>query len=169
MICLSLLPFLICSNCVVFHFNHALSRQLGTETKQAGIGNSIRINVSHVLSIKEGTQTCANWLIRYIMQNVGLKYIHLSTDYDTNIQTLIEACERHMAKETKESSAKFNIEVSIDKELVNQNQIMSKKGDNNSKSDFIPLQYPLQNSPPWLHSKTPLHKLHSAPVCVGPG
>ena len=66
-----------------------------------GIGNSIRIYVSHVLSIKEGTQTCANWLIRYIMQDVGLKYPHLSTDYETSIQSLIEAIKRQMAKETK--------------------------------------------------------------------
>ena len=35
------------------------------------------------------------------MQDVGLKYLHLSTDYETNIQSLIEACERHMAKEKK--------------------------------------------------------------------
>ena len=66
-----------------------------------GIENSIRIHVSHVLSIKAGTQTCVNWLIRYIMQNVGLTYLHLSTDYETNIQTLIEVCERHKTKETK--------------------------------------------------------------------
>ena len=64
------------------------------------IGNGIRIYVSHVLSIKEGAQTCANWLIRNIMQDVGLKYLHLSTDYVTSIQSLIEACERRMAKET---------------------------------------------------------------------
>ena len=37
----------------------------------------------------------------YIMQDVGLKYLHLSTDYETYIQSLIEACERHMAKEQK--------------------------------------------------------------------
>ena len=35
------------------------------------------------------------------MQSVGLKYIHLSTDYVSNIQSLIEACEQYMAKETK--------------------------------------------------------------------
>ena len=57
-----------------------------------GIVNSIRIHVlSHVLSKKAGTQTCVDWLIRYIMQDVGLKYLHLSTDYETNIQSLIEA------------------------------------------------------------------------------
>ena len=65
------------------------------------MGNSIRIYVSHVLSTKTGTQTCVNWLIRYIMQDVGLRDLHLSTDYEANIQSLIEACERYMAKETK--------------------------------------------------------------------
>ena len=30
---------------------------------------------------------------------VGLKYLHLS-EYETRIQSLIEACERQMAKET---------------------------------------------------------------------
>ena len=86
---------------MVFHIYHALLRQLVMETKQVGIGNSIRIYASHGLSIKKGTQTCANWLIRYIMHDVGLKYLHLSTDYETSIQSLIEACERKMAKETK--------------------------------------------------------------------
>ena len=80
---------------------HALSRQLVIKTKQVGIGNSIRICVSHVFSTKTGLQTCVNWLIRYIMQDVGLKNLHLSTDYETSIQSLIEACERHMAKETE--------------------------------------------------------------------
>ena len=37
----------------------------------------------------------------YIMQDMGLKYLHLSTYYEINIQSLIEACERHMAKENK--------------------------------------------------------------------
>ena len=60
-------------------------------------------------------------------------------------------------KKQKESSAKCTVKVSIEKELVNQNQILSKKGNNNSKSDFTPLQNPLQNSTPWFHSKTPLH------------
>ena len=67
------------------------------KTKQVGIGNSKRIYVSHVLSTKTGV----NWLIRYIMQDVGLKYLHLSSDYETNIQSLIEACERDMTKEKK--------------------------------------------------------------------
>ena len=40
----------------------------------------------------------------YIMQDVVL-----STDYETNIQSLIEACERHMAKEKKESCAKCTV------------------------------------------------------------
>ena len=71
------------------------------KTKQLGIGNSIRVYVSNVLSTKRGTQTCVNWLIIYIMQEVGLKYIHVSTDYETNIQSLTEACELHMANETK--------------------------------------------------------------------
>ena len=61
--------FFIGSNCVVFHFYYALSRHLVMKTEQVGIGNSIRIYVSHV------TQTSVNWLIRYIMQGVGLKYI----------------------------------------------------------------------------------------------
>ena len=74
--------FLIGSYYVVFHFYNALARQL-VITKQLGIGNSIRIYVSHVLSTKTGTQTCVNWLIRYIMQDVGLKYLHMSTDYKT--------------------------------------------------------------------------------------
>ena len=69
--------FFIGSNCVVFHFCYALSRQLVMKTKQVGIGNSIRIYVSHVLSTKTGPQTCVNWRIRYIMQDVGLKYLHL--------------------------------------------------------------------------------------------
>ena len=86
---------------MVFQIYHALLRQLVMETRQVGIGNSIRIYVSHVLSIKEGTRTCANWLIRNIMQDVGLKYLHLSTDYETSIQSLIKVCERQMAKETK--------------------------------------------------------------------
>ena len=64
------------------------------ETKQVGIGNSIRIYVSHVLLLKEEPKTCANWLIRYIKQDVGLKYLDLSTDYETSNQSLIEACER---------------------------------------------------------------------------
>ena len=84
------------------------------ETKQVGIRNSIRIYVSHVLSTKTGV----NWLIRYIMQDVGLKYLHLSTGYETNIQSLIEACERHVAKEKKGSSEKCTLKVSVDKELI---------------------------------------------------
>ena len=84
MICLGML-FFIGSNYVVFHFYYALSRQIVMNTKQVGIGNSIRIYVSHVLSTKTGPQTCVNWLIRYIMQDVGLKYLHLLTDYVTNI------------------------------------------------------------------------------------
>ena len=98
---LRFIVFLIGSNCVVFHFYFSLSTQLVMKTKQVGIGNSIRIYVSHILSTKIGTQTCVNWVIRYLMQDVGLKYPHLSTDYETTIQSLIEACERHMAKETK--------------------------------------------------------------------
>ena len=42
------------------------------------------------------------------MQDVGLKYLHLSTDYETNIQSLIEACERHMAKEIKGIKCKMH-------------------------------------------------------------
>ena len=75
--------------------------QLVMKIKQVGIRNSIRIYVIHVLSTKTGIQTCVNWLIRCIMQDVRLKYLNLSTDYEPNIQSLIEACERHMAKETK--------------------------------------------------------------------
>ena len=75
------------------------------KTKQVGIGNSIRIYVSHVLSTKTGTQTCVDWLIRYFMQDVGLKYIYVSTDYETNIQSLIETCERDMAKGNQVQSA----------------------------------------------------------------
>ena len=76
MICLGLLSFLLVL--IVWLFNdYALSRQLVMKTKQMGIGNSIRMYVSHVLSTKTGPQTCVNWLIRYIMQDVGLKYLHL--------------------------------------------------------------------------------------------
>ena len=47
------------------------------------------------------TVLAINWLIRYIVQDVGLKYLHLSTDYETNIQSWFEACEQHMAKKHK--------------------------------------------------------------------
>ena len=144
-----------------FHFYFALSRQLVMKTNQVGIRNSIRIYVSHVLSTKTGTQICVNWVIRYIMQDVGLKYLHLSTDYETNIQSLIEACERHMAKETKEIKC-------IDKELVNQNQILSKKRNITpnltSFHSKIHFKTPLHGSTPRLHSMAPLHKLHSAEI-----
>ena len=35
---------------------------------------------SHVLATKTGTHTSVNWLIRYIMQDGGFKYLHLSID-----------------------------------------------------------------------------------------
>ena len=82
------------------------------------------------------------------MQDMGLKYLHLSIDYETNIESLIEAWERQMAKET---SAKWTVKTSFDNELVNQNQILSKEGNNNSKSDFILFQNLLQYSTQWLH------------------
>ena len=34
-----------------------------------------------------------DWLITYTMQDVDLKYLHKSTDYETNIQILINVCE----------------------------------------------------------------------------
>ena len=49
-----------------------------------------------------------NWLIRYSIQDVGLKYLHLSTVYGTHVQSLIESCERHMAKETKGIKSKVH-------------------------------------------------------------
>ena len=68
------------------------------QAKQVGIGISIRIYVSNKQEHKR-----VNWQIRYmyIMKDVGLKYLHLSTDYETNLQSKIEACERHMAKEKR--------------------------------------------------------------------
>ena len=72
-----------------------------------------------------------DWLIRYIMQDADLKNLHLSIDYQTNIQILIDVCERQMAKETKGIKRKCLVKVSIDKELVDQNQLLSTKGSNN--------------------------------------
>ena len=67
MICL-----LIGYNCVVFTSIMALMK-----TKQVGIGNSIRdLCKPHFNLInKREAQTCVNWLIRYIIQDVGLKYL----------------------------------------------------------------------------------------------
>ena len=67
MICL-----LIGYNCVVFTSIMALMK-----TEQVGIGNSIRnLCKPHFNLInKKETQTCVNWLIRYIIQDVGLKYL----------------------------------------------------------------------------------------------
>ena len=64
--------FLIGYNCVVFISIMALMK-----TKQVGIGNSIRnLCKPHFNLInKKATQTCVNWLIRYIIQDVGLKYL----------------------------------------------------------------------------------------------
>ena len=83
-----------------FHFFYALSRLLVMKTKQVDMGISIIIYVNHVLSTKTGPQTF-NLLIRYILQDVGLKYLHLSPDYETNVQSLIEVCEPHMAKKQR--------------------------------------------------------------------
>ena len=68
------------------------------KAKQVSIRISIRIYVGHKLEHKH---LLIGKSEMYIMQDVGLKYLHLSTDYETNIQSLIEACERHMAKENK--------------------------------------------------------------------
>ena len=65
------------------------------------------------------------------MQDVDLKNLHLSIDNETNIQILIDVCERQMAKETKGIKRKCFVKVSIAKELVNQNQLLSTKGNNN--------------------------------------
>ena len=112
-----------------FHFYFALSRQLVIKKKQVGMRNRIIIYVSQ--SFKKKDHKRFDWLIRYIMQGVGLKYIHLSIDYETNIQILIAICWRHIAKETKGIKRKCLVKLSIDKELVNQNQLLSTKGNNN--------------------------------------
>ena len=90
--------------------------------------NRIIIYVSQSFQQKHET---TNVLIGYIMQDVGLKYLHLSFDFETNIQILIDVCEGHMAKEKKGIKRKCLVKVSIDKELVNQNQLLSTKGNNN--------------------------------------
>ena len=69
-------------------------------------------------------------------------------------------------KKQRESSAKCTVKVSIDKELANQNQILSKKRNKTpnltSFHSKIHSKTPLHGSTPRLHSMTPLHKLHSA-------
>ena len=97
--------FLIGSNCVVFHFYFALSRQPVMKTNQVGTGNSIRMYVSHVLSTKTGTQTCVNLVIRYIMQDVGLNtYICLPI-----MKQIFKAVSDIWQKKQRESSVKCTV------------------------------------------------------------
>ena len=93
--------------------------------------NRIIIYVSQSFQQKTRDHKRFYLLIRYIMQDVGLKYLHLSIDYEANIQILTDECEQHMANETKGIKQKGLVKVSIDKELVNQNQLLSTKGNNN--------------------------------------
>ena len=124
--------FLIGSNCVcVFfsHFYYALSRQLVIKNKTGGHEKQNYNLCKPIFSTKTRDHKRFGWLIRYIMQD--LKYLHLSIDYETNIQILIDVCERHMAKEIKGIKRKYLLKVSIDKALVNQNQLLSTKSNNN--------------------------------------
>ena len=129
--------------------------------------------LSHVVSTKTGTQTCVNWLIRYSMQDVGLKYLHLSTDNGTHVQSLIESCERHMAKETKGIKCKVHRK---SKHLQGTGQTRAKSCPRRAKirgggakitpnlTSFhskIHSKTPLNGSTQRLHSMTSLHKKHS--------
>ena len=100
-----------------------------------------------IFSTKKRDHKRFDWLIRCTMQDVGLKYLHLSIDYETNIQILIDVSERHMAKETDGIKRKCPVKVSIDKELVNQHKLLS--------TNIFHSKTP----PPWLQPKpkTPLH------------
>ena len=114
-----------------FHLYYALSRQLVITNKTGGHEKQNHNLCKPIFSTKTRDHKRFDWLIRYIMQDVGLKYLHLSIDYETNIQILIDVCERHMTQETKGIKRKCLVKVSIDKELVNQNQLLPTKGNNN--------------------------------------
>ena len=114
-----------------FHFYFALSRQLVIINKTGGHEKQNYNLCKPIFKKKKRDHKRFDWLIRYIMQGVGLKYLHLSIDYETNIQILIDICWRHMAKETKGIKRKCLVKLSIDKELVNQKQLLSTKGNNN--------------------------------------
>ena len=122
------------------------------KTNQVGIRNSIRnLCEPHFNLInKKETQTCVNWLIRYIIQDVGLKYLYLPTAYETKVQSLFEACERDMAKESKGMKYK-----SCPRSATITPNLTSFHSKIHSKT-------PLFDSTPRLHSMTPPHKLHSA-------
>ena len=127
-----IIVFLIGSICVFFHFYYALSRQLVIKNKTGGHEKQNNNLCKPIFSTKTRGHKRFDWLIiRYFLQDAGLKYLHLSIDYETNIQILIDVCERHMAKETKGIKRKYLLKVSIDEELVNQNQLLSTKGNNN--------------------------------------
>ena len=52
-----------------------------------------------IFSTKPRDHKRFDWPIRYIMQDVGLKYLHLSIDYEINIQILIDVSDTWQKKQ----------------------------------------------------------------------
>ena len=70
------------------------SRQLVIKNKTGGHEKQNFNLCKPIVSTKTRGHKRFDWLIiTYFLQDVGLKYLHLSIDYETNIQILIDVCE----------------------------------------------------------------------------